>query len=178
MNYQDIKNVKELYDYLNTFKYGVSLDKIYYNDEVNQHIGMWKLRDIEDIISSQVGICYDFVEIERDWFTKHHYKFVTIFFIFAVDYENSYPTHTLLAYEENNKWYHFEVADFYNRGIHEYNSLKDLVATAKNRQITCANLSDSEIKNNLEVYIYNQPKLNSSFTEYIDSIMEQGEKFK
>lgn len=175
MNYQDIKSIEELYDFLNTFKYGIKVgESVYYNDDVNEHINKWHLQSVEDIVKNKIGICYDFVEVERDWFLRQGYHCLTIFLIFAVDYENNYPTHTLLAYEHQNKWYHFEVADYLHQGIHEYTSLDELINQVMINQINYANLNNSEIKNKLKVYTYDTPKLNCSFIEYIDSIIDNG----
>lgn len=176
MNYNDIDTEEELLNFLNTFDYGIKTDKnVYLYDDANNHLDEWKIKEVSDLINDKVGICYDLVEIERDWFTKHGYNFKTILLIFILDYENPYPTHTLLAYEKNNKWYHFESADFYNRGIHEYNTFDELIESAKKRQIVDANLEKSEIKNSLQVFLYNKPSLNESFHEFLDNIIDKGE---
>lgn len=176
MLYNDINSVEDLLEFLNTFAYGIKGTKTYLDDNANNHLDEWKMKDVDTLIKDKVGICYDLVEIERDWFTKHDYNFKTILLIFALDYVNPYPTHTLLAYEKNNKWYHFESADFLNRGIHEYDSFEELVKKAKERQIFFANLEDSSIKDCLKVFVYDKPQLNATFIEFLDNIVDNGEE--
>lgn len=177
MNYDNINTEEELLSFLNTFEYGIKNDSnIYLDLETNNHLDEWKIKEVNTLINDKVGICYDLVEIERDHFSKHDYNFKTVLLIFLLDYENPYPTHTLLAFEKNGKWYHFESADFFNRGIHEYNSYEELLLAAKKRQIEYANLTTSEIKNTLAIFEYNKPHLNASFSEFLDNIIEHGKK--
>lgn len=174
MNYQDVNTEEELLEFLNAFEYGIMGEKVYLYNEVHEHLDEWKIKNVDTLIKEKVGICYDLVEIERDWFAKHKCHFKTIFLIFLLDYENPYPTHTFLAFEKNNKWYHFESADLFNRGIHEYSTFEELIESAKKHQISCANLEHSEIKNTLTVFEYDKPNLNESFLEFLDNIIEKG----
>lgn len=177
MVYQNINTEEDLLEFLNTFDYGIKTkEDVYLYDDANNHLDKWKTKDVNNLIKDRVGICYDLVEIERDWFSKHHYKFMTLLLIFLLDYQNPYPTHTLLIYEKNNKWYHFESADFFNRGIHEYNSFDELIENVKKKQIVSANLEQSEIKDTLGVFIYDKPNLNESFTEFLDNIIDKGKR--
>lgn len=177
MNYSEIRTEEELLNFLNTFDYGIKTKtNTYLDDDTNNHLDEWRVKEVSTLIEEKVGICYDYVEIERDWFRRAGYNFKTILLIFLLDYVNPYPTHTLLAFEKNNKWYHFESADFSNRGIHEYDSFEKLVDGVKEQHIIYANLEHSEIKNRLGVFIYDKPPLHENFGGFLDNIVDKGKR--
>jgi len=75
------------------------------------------IKSPDDILQFKKGICYDVVELERELFTKIKYKFKTYFFFSKLPIEDN-PTHTVLIYQENYKFYWFESSWDSYRGIH------------------------------------------------------------
>ena len=62
---------------------------------------MWRLATSEETISSGVGICWDTVELIRDFLSKHNIEF-KMFYSQTSTYED--PTHTYVLYKDNGKW--------------------------------------------------------------------------
>jgi len=71
----------------------------------------------EQVLKSKLAVCYDLVELERSLFNKYKYNIKTFFFYKRKPIEDN-PTHTVLVYKENNKWYWFESSWYSYRGIH------------------------------------------------------------
>lgn len=121
------------------------------------------LQSPDEIIKSKIGVCWDQVELERYYFEAKNCKVKTYF---IVHYDgNKCPTHTFLTYEKNNKYYWFEYSWKKFKGIHEYNSLKELLLDVKNKFIKYE-LSDEYIKSNLVIHEYQKPKYNISVQEF------------
>ena len=184
--YNKITTPKDLLIFMDKYiQYGLIDDKgkIYTYDMKNFQKACqnkWKLKSGIDIIKSGYGHCFDQVEVERDWFTKHHYKYKTFFIIFELNYKNSYTCHTYLAYQDkkNNTWNWFEHADESNKGIHTYQSLNELIYSQKEKHIEYnknINLPiTKEIINTIHIYEYTPPIINSSNQEFLDNIFEKG----
>ena len=179
MEYKDVINPTELLEFMDeNIKYGFvdRENKIHkpsdsFDKECRKN---WRLSSPERLIEKGYGHCYDQVELERDWFTKNGYNVKTFFSIFELDYDNPYTTHTFLVYEDNNKFYLFEHADYENRGIWEFSSYNEAVKAQIKRSVTLNrknnNLKDDELSS-LCVYEYNKPKYNISMNRFIDDVI-------
>ena len=113
------------------------------------------LQSPKQLIKSQIGVCWDQVELERYYFKNTNLEIKT-FFIINND-EGMCPTHTFLVYEKNNEFYWFEHSWEKYRGIFKYNSLESLLKDVKNKFI-----SDLEDKSILNISLYEYPKVPSS----------------
>ena len=169
MTFDDIKTPNELLDFMkNNIKYGFlgKNGKKYY-DQYSEEWNDWNNECIvqsgEEVLNSNIGTCWDQVELERLWFEKNNYNFKTIFMWFEVGRECNLPTHTFLLFEHDNKWYWFENSFEMYRGIHEYNSLEEAIEDVKSKQIefTSKNYKDfsEEDKQTLVSYEYPKPRL-------------------
>ena len=88
-------------------------------------------------------------------------------------YENPYPTHTFLVFKDNNKWHWLENADFQNRGIHEFNTIDDLINYQQEKYIELLktfSIKDEELKN-IILKEYEKPKSNISAKEFIEHVI-------
>lgn len=179
MNFNDINTPNELLDYMiNNITYGFlgTNGKRYDNpdsEEWNDWYDQSFIQSGEEVLKSKTGICWDQVELERLWFSKHNYEFVTVFIWFSVDYVNSYPTHSFLLYKDNNKWNWFENAFFDCTGIHEYNSKEDAIKSVKDKFMYNA-LINGWAKPEDEKYImtreYNKPKDDLNVQDYLNHV--------
>ena len=176
---KSIKNPQELMQFLdNNIQYGVidkTGNKLFdsNSDKFQQAcFEDWTLRSPEQIISNQVGHCYDQVEIERAWFKLNNYEFKT-FWISAYQptIDNSGFSHTYLVYKQGSKWYLFEHADYSNKGIFEFLELNDAVKWQANNQIKYAT-GVIKPKFAYEVCIkeYDTPPLNINMQQYLQYI--------
>ena len=192
MKYKEIKTPEQLLKYMDeNIKYG-------FVDDAGKRYGAWDQQEFQEgcrknwhlssprrLIKVRYGHCFDQVELERDWFKTHNYKFKTFFIWFEIPYKNSYSAHTYLVYEKSGNYYYFEHSDFSNRGIHEFASYEDAINDQKEKHIEQnkkRNPINEEVIQCLHVYEYNTPIYGCTIREFIDNILENakevGEKNK
>ena len=172
----NVNSPKELLDYMDkNFSYGF-LDKegnihsVDDDDFEDVWYDSYVLENYDDVLRTNMGNCFDMTEFEREWFTRNGYRVCTFFEMVNLPYENIYPTHSFLVYEKDDKYYHFEYSDFYNRGIHEYDSLEELL----NRQYDSYlkyldefNITEEE-KSHIILKLFNKPNEHISAKEYLE----------
>lgn len=171
MNYDDIDSPQKLLAFMDNIKYGwISKKDNHIKNGDENFYDEYFLQSPSQLLDTKHGLCWDQVELERDWFLKNKYQIKTFFMWFEVDYENKYPTHTFLVYKKENKYYWFEHSFYDYKGIHEYNSYELLIEDVKQKQL------DYSIKNNvvekmgyslIKIYEYGIPKNGSNVNEYI-----------
>ncbi|MCI8393862.1 MAG: ASCH domain-containing protein [Bacilli bacterium] len=111
------------------------------------------LQSPNEIIKNKVGVCWDQVELERHYFKGNDWNIKTYF---IVHYDKAKcPTHTFLTFEKDNKYYWFEHSWERFKGIHEYNSLQDLLINVRDKFIKY------ELNNN-----YKKPKFRLNVLEF------------
>ena len=173
---KEIKSPKELLDFMNKnidYGYLSKSGKVYHSGDKDFDLNWYNeyiLETKEDILNNSCGTCFDQVEFEREWFLKHNYEIKTFYQMVVLDYENSYPTHSFLAFKDNNKWYWFENSFKENRGIYEFNSIDELIEFEYNKYLELLkkyNISDEEI-NKIIITEFDKPKERISAKEYID----------
>ena len=138
---------------------------------------IWRLSSPEVLIKTGIGHCWDQVELERDFFTKHDYKFKTFFIWFKCKRKNTYPTHTYLVYQDKNtnKWCWFEHADYVNRGIHEFKSLKAAIDKQRQAHIAYAKSyrTGKTDTSKIEIIEYSAPPTNCTMSEFMDFVLKK-----
>ena len=121
------------------------------------------LQSPKEVIKNQIGVCWDQVELERYYFKGNDYNIKTYFIVHYDD--NKCPTHTFLTFEKNNKYYWFEHAWKKFRGIHEYNTLKELLIDITDKFIKYE-LNNNYIKENIILREYKKPKYHLTVQEF------------
>lgn len=121
------------------------------------------LQSPKEVIKNQIGVCWDQVELERYYFKGNDYNIKTYFIVHYDD--NKCPTHTFLTFEKNNKYYWFEHAWKKFRGIHEYNTQKELLIDIKDKFIKYE-LNNNYIKENIILREYKKPKYHITVQEF------------
>lgn len=119
----------------------------------NLYAENYKLQSPQELIKSRLGVCWDQVELERYYFKNHICNCKTYSIIYYD--KHKCPTHTFLTYEKDNSFYWFEHSWKKYKGIHEYDSLKDLLEDVQNKFVS------DEVKtefNKLNLCIYDYPK--------------------
>ena len=182
--YTNIKTPNELNEYMNKnilYGYLGKNNKIYMPNDSNfdkDWLDNYILENAFDILNTKVGNCWDQVEFERNWFENNNYEYKTIYHQVLLNYDNSYPTHTFLIYKENDKWYWFENAWEDMKGIHEYNTLEELLNDEYNKNIEFLktfNITAEEIEK-IKYFEFNKPKEHISAMEYVKYILNSKEK--
>lgn len=160
-NYYDENEIMNLMENIN---YGY-LDKDgCKHDDVNKLFSSnYILQSPSEVIKNKVGVCWDQVELERYYFKNHDINIKTYF---IVHYDNDKcPTHTFLTYVKDGLFYYFEHSWERFKGIHKYNSLKDLLMNVKNNFIKYE-LKNNYIEDNLIIREYSNPKYHLNVQEF------------
>jgi len=121
------------------------------------------LQSPNEVIKNKIGVCWDQVELERYYFKGNNWNVKTYF---LVHYDgDKCPTHTFLTFEKNNKYYWFEHSWERFRGIHEYQSLKELLFDIRDKFIKYE-LDNDFVSENLVLHEYKKPKYHISVQEF------------
>ena len=175
----NIKNPNELLKYMEkNIKYGfIGKNGKIYDDPKSEEWNDWYnecvVQDAEGIIRSGYGTCWDQVELERKWFSNNGYNFKTIYIQFEVGMDRMMPTHTFLIFESNNKWYWFEHSFEKNKGIHEFDSVSDVIEYVKDRQLDYVMEIGIGTKHDREFiidYEYSKPERNINVPDYLNHV--------
>lgn len=171
----NIKTPNELLNFMSkNINYGYlgKNKRIYHYDDPDFDSEWYKqyiLENPNELINNLYGNCWDQVEFERDWFLKNGYEIKTIYEMVKLDYDNVYPTHSFLAYKDNDYWYWFENADFNNRGIYRFNTFDELLNHQYKKYVEFLktfNIKNEEIEK-IIITDFDKPKEHISAEEYL-----------
>ena len=171
-----MNKILKIMDILNEIEYGFKdkngnnlinskrWDKDFYN--------FYYLLSPEELLYSKCGVCWDQVELERKLFNDANIDCDT-YFIY-IDDNNNLPSHTFLTFLLNNKYYWFEHSWYDMKGIHEYSDLKMLLNDVKTKFIDSRkNEINPDLKYDIFIYKYNQPKYHISCDDFYKYIKTQ-----
>lgn len=127
----------------------------------NKHYGdfesfgdKYMIQDSQELLQNKVGVCWDQVELERDFLEKNNIKVSTYFIVY---YDNKdCPTHTFLVYYDAEKYYWYEHSWGKYKGIYVYDTLKELLIDVRDKFIT-EQETGLNIYQNTFIYQYNKP---------------------
>ncbi len=164
LNIWNYYNELEIMDLMNQINYGW-IDK--YNNKHNvvdeSYSNNYVLELPKEVIKNKIGVCWDQVELERYYFKGNDWNIKTYFVVY---YDNAMcPSHTFLTFEKDNKVCWFEHSWQIFRGIHEYNSLKELLLDVRDKFIKFE-LNNKYEKENLVIYEYRKPLFHISALEF------------
>ena len=173
----NIKTPEELLEFMSKINYGYlgKNGRVYHYDDADFNLDWYNqyiLESSDDILKNLYGNCWDQVELERFWFLENGYNIKTIYEMVKLDYDNDYPSHSFLVYQDNNYWYWFENADFNNRGIHKFNSLDELLSYQYQKYVDYLkifNIKDDEIEK-IIVTEFDKPKEHISAKDYLNHV--------
>lgn len=103
----------------------------------------YRLQSPKEIIKSQVGVCWDITEFEREWFSKSKYEYAIIYI--ELNGIKQRPTHTFLIYKDGGKVCWFEHSFEKYRGIHKYDSVSRCIHDVINKNKEFWNIKSSSI---------------------------------
>lgn len=154
----------EIMDLMKNIEYGwvdknnnkhIIVDETYSNNYI--------LQSPNEVIKNKIGVCWDQVELERYYFKGNDWNVKTYFLVHYG--EDKCPTHTFLTFEKNNKYYWFEHSWERFRGIHEYQSITELLFDIRNKFIEYE-LNNDYLKDNLVLYQYQKPKAHITVLDF------------
>ena len=125
--------LQEILNKLDDIKYGfVSIDKNIYQDDSKDwdknFSKLYRLQSPEELIKNKYGVCWDQVELERYYLTQNNIEAKSYFIIAYAKMQE--PTHTFIVVK-SDKYYWLEHSWELYRGIHEYETLKELLFDVK-----------------------------------------------
>jgi len=169
------KKIYGIMEIMNTIKYGYkdkfgnNIIDINPNKWENEFNNFYRLLTPDELLKTKCGICWDQVELERKLFDDNNIGCKT-FFIYIKD-KDMLPSHTFLTYENNNKYFWFEHSWSKYKGIHEYETLFDLLLDVQNK--FKKDYSDVDESATLYLYEYKKPKHSISCNEFYEYIETQ-----
>lgn len=143
-------------------------DDIDYNECL---LSKYRLLNGDKLLDISHGICWDLVEIERYYLDKFDYidkSYAFVYYDKRMD-----PVHTIMTTILNNKYYWIESSWKDYKGIHEYDTLDEMLDDVKDKFIKSLDCNEIDDKN-LVIYKYNKPDKEYScveFYEYLENSM-------
>lgn len=136
MNFEkyNVNTPEELMEFFKkNLEYGFTCDGVVYlenrpdfGEKFNE---LYKIRLGEDFIKEGYGVCWDFCELEREFFKAKNIEHECFFMISSNNRAEGGPTHTFALYQQNGKWYWFEYSWFNHRGIWEFDTKEKALNT-------------------------------------------------
>ncbi len=157
--------LKELDELMREINYGVPneqnenlLDLMDEDEAFNKY---YRLQTPEELLQSKLAVCWDQVELEREFLTKKKIDTKT-FFICTYDNDNI-PSHTFITFKDGEKIYWYEHSWFENKSTHEYNTLKELLKDVKQKFIES---HETNLDAPTLIYEYTTPPIHLNCEEF------------
>ena len=115
----------------------------------------YRMQSVDEVIRHKSSICWDLCEVERDYFKKNNYSFITVFAVLR-KYRNK-PCHTFTIFKDKGKFYWFEASWERKKGIREYNSLDELFIDVRDNFYDFTR-GKPYVKDDVEFYKYSKPR--------------------
>lgn len=113
----------------------------------------FSFQSCEELEKSRVGICWETVELDRKYLEEENIPCKSYFFM--VPSRNFY-CHSVLVFEDNNKFYWIENSFKKLVGIRSYNSLQELFNDVIDNFHLISNNNTLDIRN-MKIYEYTKP---------------------
>ena len=133
----------------------------YYHNCKKDFYDIFYLQKPQDLLDSQVGLCFDQVELERHLLSKYDIKLRSYYLIYQDGLLG--PSHAFILYKDNDKYYWLENSWLKYRGIHEYESKESAyLDIAKKFGDTIHDFK----KEKLKLYEFEKPRYGSGYEKY------------
>ena len=151
-----MKKLKKFNKELSSIKYG------WYDKEGKLHESLregnfvknYRMQSVNEVMNNTNSICWDLCEVEREFFKKTVYPFVTIFAVLKT--QKKKPCHTFLVFKDNDCFYWFEASWNKMKGIRKYSNFDDILDDVRNNFYEFTKSKDYD-KNEIEFYVYKKP---------------------
>lgn len=156
--------IDKLVELMESIEYG------YVDKDGNKHFTIdenfpldYKLQSPLELKKSKLGVCWDQVELERDFLEGNQIDCNTYFIVYYSD--SKCPTHTFITYKNDNKYIWFENAWEKQKGIHSYESINELLFDVRKKFITFEAIDNIDC-DNMFIYKYGKPNYNISCLDF------------
>lgn len=157
--------IEKIMRLMSRIRYGyVDINNKKHEEADEEYASLYKLQSPEELSKSKLGTCWDQVELERYYFKTEGINCKTYFIVYYGRHKS--PTHTFLVYRNGKKYSWFEHSWERCQGVHEYDSLKELLTDVKNTFIKIE-LPKKINSDNLRLSGYNKPDYGISCGEFI-----------
>lgn len=157
-----MKDIEDFYNKIKNIKYGW-LDK---ENNIHENLKEYKekfiMQDIDNIEKTNHAVCWEMCELQRRFFNQKNINNKTIFAYLKNSRNNA--CHTFSIFELNNKWYWFEASWQNKKGIHEFNSIEEILEYYKDNFIDFAR--EEYNKEDMEFYEYSKVNSGINCTEF------------
>ena len=124
----------------------------------------YRLQSPASLRKSKAGVCWDQVELERDYFKGHNVSVKTYFLVY---YDGKdCPTHTFLVFKSGGRFYWFEHSWECFRGLHQYQNIDELLSDVLHKFIKSEIKDEKYNSANLNLHEYTQPSYGLSVQEF------------
>ena len=120
------------------------------------------LQNPEEVLSNQIGISFDIVELERSILDSRKVDYRTYLMMYS-DRENE-MSHAFLVFKDEKSYYWYEYSWLKYRGIHMYNNKENLFKDILNKYSKALNIEDV---NDIKLYVYDKPKYGINYIKFI-----------
>ena len=123
-----MKNVQDFFHEIRNIGYG------WHDKDGNVHESLkgskegMILQDSQTIIEDNHAVCWEMCELQRDFFKQSNIEYKNIF-VYLND-PNHFACHTFSIFKHQNKWFWFEASWINKKGIHEFDSIKEILDLA------------------------------------------------
>ena len=150
-----LEEAKKIFEKNKDIKYGwkSKKDGKYYNHISEGLSKNFSFQSNEEIEKNRIGICWETVEINRYYLQKANIPCKTYFFVVPAQ---SFYCHSVLVFQDKDKFYWMESSFKELIGIREYKSLKDLFYDVLDNFDKITHIKKTNFKN-LKIYDYNSP---------------------
>ena len=128
-----MKEILEFYNSIKNIKYGWHDKNNKLHKDLKDYKEKYILSDNNIVLRDNYAVCWEMCELQREFFNKNNIDNKTIF-AYLLDSPNG-ACHTFSVFTLNNKWYWFEASWNNKKGIHEFNSLEDIILKTFQKQI-------------------------------------------
>ena len=145
--------MKEILDFFNDIK---TINYGWHDKDGNIHESLkdfkdnFQLQDINKILEDRYAVCWEMCEVQKDFFNKKEIENKTIFAF--LDKSKNYANHTFSVFFMNGKCFWFEASWKSKKGIHEFNSLEEVLEYFRNNFIDFSKVEYD--KNNMRFFEY------------------------
>ena len=131
--------------------------------DIKYRVNFGDIQSPEMLMASKIGQCWEQAELARFLFESKNIPCKTYFidnnFGKSGEPWPNYQTHTFLVFTDNGKFYWFEHSWEPFAGIHEYNSLAELLADVRDKHIAFYEAERKIPAKDFRIREYENPKL-------------------
>ncbi len=183
--YDEIKNPKELFNYINERweegfisrirnKVHVPKDKDYKTYLRNEIY--YRTNDYMTLPDLDYATLFEKIEFARFWLDKNDYDYKVLFIFYDLITKKELPHNAFIVYKEDNLdkvYYYMELSDYYDKGMYRFNSYKQAINYVRDKFIEKGISSKKKLPDEQNIKIYHYDHIfNASYSDYIQNTQD------